>query len=120
MRVMKKFVNDKKGETLVETLSAILIFTLASIILYTMVTSAAGVNKKAREQDVIIGNQLSVAEHADAPMGTGTVTISIPAAAEGGIPVQVAEFNVSIYRNGDEDSLYSYFKAEPTAPAEGG
>lgn len=46
-------INSNKGETLVETLTAIVIATLAIMLLTTSVISAAKINKKTSEMDVL-------------------------------------------------------------------
>ena len=51
---MKQILNklrSRAGESLVESLAAILIFTMASIVMYSMVTTASDINLKAKEMD---------------------------------------------------------------------
>ena len=51
---MKQVLNklkNKAGETLVETMAAILIFTFGSIIMLNMITSAVEINKMAEDAD---------------------------------------------------------------------
>ena len=110
---MKKFLCDKKGETLVEVMGAILIFTLSSIILYTMITTAVKVNTKVKEIDEVTLTQTVTAEQANATPGTstepgtpkGTVTLTAS-----GLPVEVTPENCEVYifRQDDKDSLYTY------------
>ena len=47
---MKKLCN-RRGETLLETLVATLIFTFGSIIMLTMISSAAKINDAAKRAD---------------------------------------------------------------------
>ena len=51
MKQMLNKLKSKAGESLVESLAAILIFTMASIVMYTMVTTASDINLKAKEMD---------------------------------------------------------------------
>ncbi len=48
---MKK-LRDRKGETLIETLTALLICTLVLLFLSTAISVAAKINKKIRETDI--------------------------------------------------------------------
>ena len=104
---MKKFLCDRRGETLVEVLAAILIFTLSSIILYSMVTSASRVNKQAKDTFTEIEAQMVVAEQAEAKVGTEKITMTLSNGE------QICDANVDIFRENKEDSLYSYYKARP-------
>ena len=60
-RLIKKLRN-KKGESLVESLTAILIFTFASIILLSMVATAAKINQTVKQEDEQIAAELYYAE----------------------------------------------------------
>ena len=104
---MKKLLRDQRGETLVEVLAAILIFTLSSIILYSMVTSASKVNLKAREVFDSIGTQMAVAEHAETKVGTEKIKMTL----ENG--TVICDTDVDVYRAEGENTLYSYYKAIP-------
>ena len=105
--MMKKFLRDQRGETLVEVLAAILIFTLSSIILYSMVTSASRVNLKARETFDAIGTQMAVVEHAETKVEPDEfITMTL----EDGTPI--CNTKVSVYKAEGEDTLYSYYKAD--------
>ena len=48
MKALFRKLKSKVGESLIETLCAILIFTMASIIMYSMVTSAGDINRTAK------------------------------------------------------------------------
>lgn len=64
----------KSGETLVETLLAILIITLVSIAFFTSAVTAANINKKVTDADKKLEEQLITAEKGE---GTreGLVTV---------------------------------------------
>lgn len=51
MKTITRILKSKKGETLVESMVSILIFTFASIIMLSMVSSAADINEAAKEVD---------------------------------------------------------------------
>lgn len=105
---MKKLICDKKGETLVEVLAAILIFTLSSIILYSMVTTASKVNMKAKEKDAEVQDQMKIAEYASAANSTaGTVTMTLHK-NDGSKIKDMKTFNVFIFKDDVEGSLYAY------------
>ena len=104
--MLKKFLKDKRGESLVESLAAILIFTMASIIMYSMVTTAARINAQARDREAEVQTQLVAAESAETVTDTGTVTMTIDAAGK-----QVAKYDVNIYGGAaGSDVLHSYFE----------
>ena len=105
--MMKKLLCDRKGETLVEVLAAILIFTLSSIILYSMVTSASKVNLKTRETFDAIGEQMAVVEHAETKVGTEKIKMTLE---DGTV---ICDTDVDVYQSEGEDTLYSYYKAIP-------
>lgn len=114
---MKKIMKDKKGETLVEVLCAILIFTLASVILYSMVTSASRVNMKAKEHYASLEDQLAVAEHAKVDASTPRTDLTLTIRNSKGTQVGGAKtITVNIFQQ-EEDGLSSYFKVPA---AEGG
>ena len=109
---MKKIISkltSRAGESLVESLLSILIFTLASIAMYSMVTAAADINTTAKETDRTVQEQLVIAEKAEGTPSLGTVTMKL-----GDVTIDSSE--VYIY-GGNDGALYAYF-AEP-APTEG-
>lgn len=112
-QIIRKF-RSRAGESLVESLIAILIFTLASIVMYTMVTTAADINMSAKEADRNIQAQLVVAEQAETSPSAGTVIFSL---VEGDTTTQIMEVDVNIYGN-TKDALYSYFADSAEATEE--
>ena len=114
MKTILKKLKSKVGESLVESLAAILIFTMASIVLYSMVTAAGDINRKAKEEDAENQAQLVAVEQGlpSAKNGTGTVTFSM--VTSGGSTVKIAEVGVDVY-GGRNDSLYTYFVQTPPA-----
>lgn len=51
MKMILKKLKNSRGESLVESLVSILIFTLASILFLTMVNSSARINEAAKAED---------------------------------------------------------------------
>lgn len=95
-------IREKRGETLVETLASILIFTFASIVMLTMLSAAVGINQTAKEADRVHVSQMLTAEMAEGPWtAQGTILFTVNGTAQS-VPVEV-------YRA--EEGLYSYFAA---------
>jgi hypothetical protein len=72
------------GETLVETLAAIVLVTLASIVLITAATTATALNRSADEQSNTIASEVSAAETNNTSYAntTGNVTFKFDNSAE--------------------------------------
>lgn len=71
----------ERGETLTETLVAILVCTLASIILLTSVVSASNINRSTQQRDEAMKTEESVSSTLSSSTGSGdkvsgTVTFS--------------------------------------------
>lgn len=108
MKACFKKLKSKVGESLVESLCAILIFTMASIVLFSMVTSAADINNTAKEKDKENQKHLVAVEKGEASTrnGSAKVTFSLANGQE------IAEVDVDIY-GGRGGSLYAYFVKVP-------
>ncbi len=65
------------GETLTETLVALLISTLGILLLTTSIVSAININRAATARDQDLRSQKQAAELQDEPAGTGTVTVAV-------------------------------------------
>ena len=104
MTAFFKKLKSKAGESLVESLCAILIFTMASIGMYSMVTAAADINQTAKEADRASQEQMLIAEQGEGSSTSGTVTMTL-VSGENTINVIVAD--VDIY--GTEGGLYAYY-----------
>lgn len=113
---MKRLLNklrSKAGESLVEVLCAILIFTMASVGMYSMVMAANNINATAKEADKKFQEDMLIVEKADGTGAAGTITMTYTDSAGN---THTFSTNVKVYQSGD---LFSYFKQEP-APTEGG
>ena len=107
MKMIFKKLRSRAGESLVESLAAILVVTMASIVMYSMVTAAADINLAAKRTDQTIQEQMAVAERAETPDSTGTINMYIK---EGGVNKNVTSMPVNIY--GVDGGLFSYFVQE--------
>lgn len=106
MKAMFRKLKSKVGESLVETLCAILIFTMASIIMYSMVTSAGDINRTAKEMDAKNQAHLAAVEKGEYSAWNRRVVINFEMDNE-----IFAQPTVDIY-GGQNDSLYTYFLYE--------
>ena len=70
-------VRSRRGESLIETLAAILILTMASIVLYSMITTSADINMKADAMAKTNQTNLVAVEQANGAHTQGTVTFKI-------------------------------------------
>ena len=115
MTAFFKKLKSKAGESLVECLCAILIFTMASIVLFSMVSAANDINGKAMEQDAKNQAHLVAVEKGQVKNGSGTVTFTLGDTPGG---IEIAEVDVDIY-GGQDDSLFAYFVQVPTTQSGG-
>jgi hypothetical protein len=94
-------LRSKAGESLIESLAAILIFTMASIVMYSMVTTAADINRKAKIMDETNQQHMIAVEMGEDQNGSAIITFSLGS-------TEIAQTHVDIY-GGDDDSLFTYF-----------
>ena len=103
MKNILRKLKSKAGESLIESMAAILIFTMASIVMYSMVTTAADINRTAKEMDETNQQHMIAVEKGlpDAKNGTAIITFSLGS-------TEIAQTQVDIY-GGQDDSLFTYF-----------
>lgn len=98
-------LRSQSGETLTETLVALLVITLGSVLLFTMIGAANHLNATARQQDDILygalGQLARQEQEAPAPESSGRVILR---QKDGPFS---AEFPVT-YLGGDADALHAY------------
>lgn len=109
---MKKIIRklkSKAGESLVESMAAILIFTLSSIALLSMISASADINRTAKVADQQFQEQMIVVEKAESTDAeTGYVTFMIN--KDPNNPVSIAEDKVYICQEkGNNSALYAYY-----------
>ena len=95
-------VRSRRGESLIETLAAILILTMASIVLYSMITTSADINMKADAMAKTNQTNLVAVEQANGAHTQGTVTIKINGATQ---------CSQDSWVFGSTDKLYAYYPA---------
>lgn len=106
---MKRLLNklrSKAGESLVEVLCAILIFTMASVGMYSMVMAANNINATAKEADKKFQEDMLIVEKADGTGAEGTITMTYTDSK--GKTHNFSAY-VDVYQSGD---LFSYFKKD--------
>lgn len=104
---MKKLRN-KRGETLVETLCAVLVTGLAVALLAAMVSASSRLERKAIQEAGKLYAAVSDAESVQETLGNGSVTVKIGTDPETTVPV-------TFY--GGQDQAVSYRKTtEEAAP----
>ena len=107
MKAIAKKLRSKAGESLVESLAAVLIFTLASIGLFSMIQASNNINRTAREKDAFVQQQMIETEKADTALDTGTAAFTIK--KQDGTTAATENIDVEIFGN-TADGLFSYFK----------
>lgn len=103
MRAMLNKLKSKAGESLVESLAAILIFTMASIVMYSMVSTSADLNQKVKEMDEKNQQHLIAVETGLSGYKNGAAEIKFELGGN-----EIASVNVDVY-GGQDDSLFTYF-----------
>lgn len=103
------------GETLVESMVAILVFALSSLLLYSMITAANEINRITQKSDLERQEQLSIAE-AGNETRPSSVDLSVRSTKSGGSTFEPeASYTVHIAQKetaeGESTALYSYFRS---------
>lgn len=107
-KIFKK-LRSRAGESLVESLAAILVVTMASIVMYSMVTAAADINLKAKRNDQAVQEQMAVAERGEGTSTQGVIRMYIQDGASEAI---VATVPVDVYGGFSDGELYAYYVRE--------
>ena len=106
MKLLRK-LRARSGETLTETLCAVLVVSLSSVLLATMISAASHMNATALEKDRALYTELTAAEARSAAKSEPkTVEVTI-----NGTKVTFA----ATYYSGEDGALTSY-----AVPAKGG
>ena len=93
-------LRETSGETLVETLVAILIVTLSSLLFLHMTMASVKISGEAKMMDSQYQTALSAAEEQKTKVSAGTITV-------GG-----RDYSVTYYGTGESDALASYSTGE--------
>lgn len=119
MKILKK-IKRKDGETLVETLVALLIAAIGLTILASMITTTSRLVKTSKDKmDTYYSKNIAL----DNPSGTGTSKkVTVEFSGAGSPSVSETEY-VSLFTNGtfsgDEKSVYAYFMKSETSGSGG-
>lgn len=113
MELIIRKLKSKAGESLVESMAAILIFTLSSIALLSMISASADVNRTAKVADRQFQEQMVYVEKAEVAGSTeGRVTFNLN-------NQPIAQDEVYICQKDNENALYAYYlMPEPTEDAQ--
>lgn len=101
MRLPFRRLHGTQGETLVESLVAILICTLSAVMLIVATTSAVRMNAAAEARDKDLQTAQQVAEE-----NTGTAVSATASLKSGGVTLGTVAYQVSVY--GSTDTLAAY------------
>lgn len=115
MKKILRRLRSRAGESLIESMAAILIFTMGSIIMLSMVSTAADINQTAKDADKSYYKQIVAAEMArTADEVSGTVTVSVNGSAK------KDSVSVKVFHDRTEtDALYTYYTAGTVVGAGG-
>ena len=103
MKKIIKKIRSKAGERLFESLAAILIFTMGSIVLLSLCSAASDINMQVRKTEQKIQKELVSVEKADTPREQSVVEMVL----NGNVVVHA---DVDVYGDSTPDALYTYFK----------
>lgn len=108
MKKLLKRLLTKKGESLVETLAAILVVTLASVVLLSMISSAARINHEVDElSEKYNAGQQYVERGQGEGQGEAEVEIRLYYSSEPS-GKQLGKTRVTIYSD-SESGLYAFY-----------
>lgn len=106
MTAFLKKLKSKVGESLIESLCAILIFTMASVVLFSMVSAAGDINGKAKAKDRENQQHMIAVESANDAAKNGSAEFVFRLKNDEN--TVVARVTADIY-GGKNGSLYAYY-----------
>ena len=106
MKKLYSRLRGSRGESLIESLAAILVFTLSSIIFLTMVTSANNINRTVKDEYAAFQEQRQAIENVTPTSPTAELTISCKEGGTTTITVQQVT----------ADGLTAFYPTVPTVP----
>ena len=113
MKKIMKRLCSKAGESLVESMAAILIFTMGSIIMLSMVSTAADINTTAQKEDDSYNKQIVAAEMTDLEyQSIGNVKITINNTDSDEIEVEIFRYKPKQGEEAIENPLHTFYKRE--------
>lgn len=117
-RIIRK-LKSKAGESLVESMAAILIFTLSSIALLSMISASADINRTAKVADEQFQEQMvyvEKAERTDAETGTRAKTGYVTFTVNDDTDHSVAQEVYICQEPNNDSALYAYYLAPTPTP----
>lgn len=99
-------LKNRRGESLVEALVAILAFTLSSLLMYSMVTTAADINRTARKEDEAFQKQVKIVEEAQGVPTYDKVSVSLTESPGYNNSKSMGEVEVAVYKGEDLTAYY--------------
>lgn len=115
MKTILTRLKQTRGETLVESMVAILIFTFASILFLTLVTSAANINTTVKEADESFQAQQRAVEAAPGESAPSAQAVLYDDKNNNGIFDEgetVSTANMKVVADDEDGALYAYFLQE--------
>lgn len=113
MNKILRRLRSKAGESLIESMAAILIFTMGSIIMLSMVSTAADINVKTKDADDSYNDQVAAAEMTDMRYQTsGEMEITINNVPSGEVDVEIFRYKPKAGEEPVENPLYTFYKRE--------
>ena len=106
MKQLAKRLKNKSGETLVESLAAILIFTFASIAMLSMISTAMNINKTVKDADDAYFQSMQIVEKADLADGSTADSTDVEFYIN---TIKKDSVTVNVY-GGGEGGVYAYYK----------
>lgn len=102
---MKKKLKQQNGETLIESLVAVLISTMAMAMLASSMTASANIHRQNKAADEKYKEDLEYAETYTGVLGTEDIKIEFKDSATNEL---IKEGTIKLYSNGAEGSFASY------------
>lgn len=116
MKKLLKRLKSTRGESLIESMAAILIFTFASILFLSLVNAAADVNLSVQEADDDFQTQQRTVESTPPPDATANAkAVLYPANADGTPDTDspLATPSMILVTTGEDGALYAWQEVTP-------
>ena len=104
MKTIFRRLKSTRGESLIESMAAILIFTFASILFLSMVNAAADVNLSVREADDDFQIQQQAVESVTSPTANAKAVLYQDVSDD----ETLATVNMALVTTEGEDALYTW------------
>lgn len=110
MKTIFRRLKSTRGESLIESMAAILIFTFASILFLSMVNAAADVNLSVREADDAFQSQQQAVESVTSPTANAEAVLYQDVNGDGTLNdgETLAKVKMALVTTEGEDALYTW------------